>query len=116
MPPAKEEITYLIIRLAISLFLFKISEYKSEGAIEEEERVKANFVDLILTKMGLKPVGGNPRDIKNEFVRSIVEEKVRQNMKEIFGVNRGITKLTYGNEIRYNNSYLMNFLTLNNIL
>ena len=91
--------------------LVTIAEYRSEQAIEEENKRKSYFIDNVLMKMGLAPVGGDPNKIENQYLREIVETEAQKDMDETFGVKKGITKLTYGNEIRLQNSYLMNYLT-----
>lgn len=87
--------------------LRELKEEKEEIASDNELQEQINEV---LNKYGI--VGKN-RDklMKNESFREMITAEATNALEEEASVARGISALDYGNEIRYKNSYLMNYLT-----
>lgn len=82
---------------------------KDEGVIVEDKLPKA--VDAFLEKIGIKTPEQKDLLMQNENFKTLVRTEAAKELEKEDSVDKGITRLTYGNEIRYQNSYLMNYLT-----
>ncbi len=92
--------------------LISLDELKSEGAIEDSKQKFPNKVNEILDRIGLEYAEeAKIQLMKNKFFKSMIEEKATAELKNEEKADTGMNSLSYGNEIRYKNSYLMNYLT-----
>lgn len=91
--------------------LISLSELKSEA---DEEAAKARYpevVEKIFYKYGIFSPIIQDDLMNNENFAAMIHNEAVKIMEEEDSVVRGLSKLSYGNEIRYQNSYLMNYLT-----
>ena len=92
--------------------LISLDELKSEGAIEDSKQKFPNKVNEILDRIGFEYAEeAKIQLMKNKFFKSMIEEKATAELKNEEKADTGMNSLSYGNEIRYKNSYLMNYLT-----
>ena len=89
----------------------KVSELSVEMPEYLAELDEKNLLIDELNRLGIK----NKKIIdvlkNNDELKALTLENARQRINETNKVQHGIKKLSYGNEIRYRNSYLMNYLT-----
>lgn len=91
--------------------LVSVDELKSEDAISAEKENFPMYVNIVLSELGIyKPELRNSL-MQNKDFKNLIYAQAKLKMQETEGVKQGITKLSYAKEIRYQNSYLMNFLT-----
>lgn len=91
--------------------LVSLSEFKAEGA---EERAKNKLPEKIKTVLSMYGFYGKTEQetvMSNEKFAELITSEAKRILEEEESVERGLTSLSYGDEIRYKNSYLMNYLT-----
>lgn len=90
--------------------LVSLSEVKKDENINNI-KVTTSMMEEYVKNLGIK----NPKEIKkllkNKTFRKFAEVNVEKEMVSSNTVEHGLKELTYGNEVRYSNSYLMNYLT-----
>ena len=91
--------------------LVSLDELRSEESMENMASKKAEYVDSVLNKLGITSEEMKEKMMKNTDFASLVKAEADKQFEKESGVDKGISHLTYGNEIRYKNSYLMNYLT-----
>ena len=91
--------------------LVSLGEIKSEKAVEEAESRFPQQVEALLIKLGITDLDQRTALMKNDSFRELIFSEASKELEKSESVNKGLNKLTYGNEIRYQNSYLMNYLT-----
>ena len=91
--------------------LVSLGEIKSEKAVEEAESRFPQQVETLLIKLGITDLDQRTALMKNDSFRELIFSEASKELEKSESVNKGLNKLTYGNEIRYQNSYLMNYLT-----
>ena len=69
------------------------------------------FIDVVLEKWGFVDSKERVQRMKNPAFNKAVMAEARKEFENKEKVNGALTELTYGDEIRYQNSYLMNYLT-----
>ena len=91
--------------------LVSLGEIKSEKAVEEAESRFPQQLDALFTKLGITDITQRTTLMKNDSFKELMFSEASKELEMSESVNKGLNKLTYGNEIRYQNSYLMNYLT-----
>ena len=91
--------------------LVSLGEIKSEKAVEEAESRFPQQLDALFTKLGITDITQRTTLMKNDSFKELMFSEASKELEKSESVNKGLNKLTYGNEIRYQNSYLMNYLT-----
>lgn len=91
--------------------LVSLGELKSEADIEAAKKKFPQYVALVLARLGIYNESQAETLMQNENFKSLVHSIAAKELEEAESVDKGLTSLTYGNEIRYQNSYLMNYLT-----
>lgn len=92
--------------------LVTLDELKSDKAADCNMQNLPKKVDEILNRMGISSSNIQYAPLmQNNFFKEMIEEKAMDELIKSEEVDRGMTELSYGNEIRYQNSYLMNYLT-----
>ena len=91
--------------------LLSLYEEMPEETATLQKDLSETYMDRILVELGLKAIDGDTSKIKNEKLREFVVQEAEKQVEQTLGITKGITSLTYGNEIRFKNSLLMNFLT-----
>ena len=91
--------------------LITLDELKTDAAAEAENTDIAKYTDNVLRRIGITDTKLRDKLMSNEEFKNLILDEARKEIGEIDGVKKGLTRLTYGNEIRYKNSYLMNYLT-----
>lgn len=90
----------------INLKEVKLDDIPKESTVPTEE-----LVSLYMKKLGLTDPTQQKILLGNPEFKKLVEAEVVKVLEANNSVNKGLSKLSYGNEIRYSNSYLMNYLT-----
>ena len=91
--------------------VIRLGELRSEIEPSARRSEINEFVNVVLEKWGFIDEKECVQKMKNpEFNRAVMSE-ARKMFEERERVGRGVSELTYGDEIRYQNSYLMNYLT-----
>ncbi len=91
--------------------IVSVDELKSEDALSAAKENFPMYVNIVLSELGVyKPELRNSL-MQNEDFKNLIYVQAKLKMQETEGVKQGMTKLSYAKEIRYQNSYLMNFLT-----
>ncbi|MBE7711339.1 MAG: hypothetical protein E7Z92_04275 [Cyanobacteria bacterium SIG31] len=91
--------------------LITVGELKSEADITEGNAKLPAIIKSVLEKYGLYDVKMQEQLMQNENFKNMIISEANALLEEQESVDKGITTLSYGNEIRYKNSYLMNYLT-----
>lgn len=91
--------------------LVSLTEVKSENAVEDAKNRLPQVIDSLLAGMGIKDSVQRNLLMQNEKFAELIYREAVSELEKLEGVDKGLTRLTYGNEIRYQNSYLMNYLT-----
>lgn len=92
--------------------LVSLDEWKTDRAADDKEQNLSKKVAEILDRMGLNSWNVQRETLmQNKYFKEIIENKAMEEIVKSEEVDRGMTELSYGNEIRYKNSYLMNYLT-----
>ncbi len=91
--------------------LVSLGELKSEADIEAAKEKFPAMVDKILEKYGIFLPNKKEEMMANENFKNMIHREAAKTLEEEESVEKGLTRLSYGNEIRYKNSYLMNYLT-----
>lgn len=92
--------------------LVSLDEWKTDRAADDKEQNLSKKVTEILDRMGLNSWNVQRETLmQNKYFKEIIENKAMEEIVKSEEVDRGMTELSYGNEIRYKNSYLMNYLT-----
>lgn len=91
--------------------LVSLTELKSENAVADAKTRFPNVVESVLTRIGVTDKLQRDKLMKNEAFKELINAEAIKELEKIEGVDKGLTRLSYGNEIRYQNSYLMNYLT-----
>ena len=91
--------------------LVSLGELKSEADVEAAKKKFPQYVALVLARLGIYNESQAETLMQNENFKSLVHSIAAKELEEAESVDKGLTSLTYGNEIRYQNSYLMNYLT-----
>jgi hypothetical protein len=91
--------------------LISLSELKSDKAMENAKKDFETLVDVIFNKLGITDKELQTKLLQNNEFKTLVYTEAEKELARLDRVDKGITKLSYGNEIRYKNSYLMNYLT-----
>ena len=90
----------------INLKEVKLDDIPKESTVPTEE-----LVSQYMKKLGLTDATQQKILLGNPEFKKLVEAEVVKVLEANNSVNKGLSKLSYGNEIRYSNSYLMNYLT-----
>lgn len=91
--------------------LISLGELKSEADIEAAKKKFPNYVATVLGRLGIFNPSQAEALMQNENFKTLIHSLAAKELEEDDSVEKGLTTLTYGNEIRYQNSYLMNYLT-----
>lgn len=91
--------------------LISIEEVKKEQPLVPKEEYLDKIFNYELSNLGIDNKKVRDYLSKNEEFRNLLLQKVKNEIDDIERVPQGIDRLSYGNEIRYQNSYLMNYLT-----
>lgn len=93
--------------------LVSLGELKEndDSEILNTKESSPEILNSYLLKSGVSSKYDLESILKFPEIKKILEEAAFRDFEESHLVERGLTKLTYGNEIRYSNSYLMNYLT-----
>ncbi len=91
--------------------LVSLSELKSEADIESAKKKFPQYVATVLGRLGIYDKTQVDTLMQNENFKTLIHSLAAKELEEDDSVEKGLTSLTYGNEIRYQNSYLMNYLT-----
>lgn len=91
--------------------LVSLGELKSEADIEAAKKKFPQYVALTLARLGIYDSKQAEIMMRNENFKELIHSIAAKELEEDDSVEKGLTSLTYGNEIRYQNSYLMNYLT-----
>lgn len=92
--------------------LINLSELKAEPKENvTKEQVIEQYTSQVLEGLGITDPNITEKLMQNKNFKELISAEAIQRAKEDTGVKKGLNKLTYGNEIRYQNSYLMNYLT-----
>lgn len=91
--------------------LISLNELKSESDRNASKENFPKFVTLTLAKLGIYDSEQISNLMKNDNFKQLIHSLATKEMDEKENVKEGLKTLTYGNEIRYQNSYLMNYLT-----
>ena len=93
--------------------LISVTELK--GNVEDtglsKNPITQEFMSSYLNKLGISSAAEQEKLMKHDKMKEILEEAALKELEETNSVEQGLTKLSYGNEIRHSNSYLMNYLT-----
>lgn|GEM_PF-1030216 len=91
--------------------LVKLDEYRTDAVTENKEANIAKYTERVLESIGLDTPELKQKLMANADFKKAILWEVNNRIKEDHGIEQGLTRLSYGNEIRYKNSYLMNYLT-----
>ena len=91
--------------------LISIEEVKKEQSLAAKEEYLNKVFNYELSNLGIDNKKVRDYLSKNEEFRNLLFQKAQNEIDDIERVPQGIDRLSYGNEIRYQNSYLMNYLT-----
>lgn len=91
--------------------LISIEEVKKEQSLASKEEYLNKVFNYELSNLGIDNKKVRDYLSKNEEFRNLLFQKAQNEIDDIERVPQGIDRLSYGNEIRYQNSYLMNYLT-----
>ncbi len=91
--------------------LVSLGELKSEADIEAAKKKFPQYVALALARLGIYDSKQAEVMMQNDNFKELINSIAAKRLEEDESVEKGLTSLTYGNEIRYQNSYLMNYLT-----
>ena len=91
--------------------LLSISEFKSEEDKAEVEKKLNKILGEVFEEMGILEPYYQSKLLSNPKFKSLVYSEAEKRLFDSETVERPINKLAYGNEIRYQNSYLTNYLT-----
>lgn len=91
--------------------LISLGEAKSEAKVEQLQEHLPDKIAQVLYKYGFKSPEMQKDVMYNENFNELITSEARKLLEEEISVEKGLTSLSYGNEIRYKNSYLMNYLT-----
>lgn len=90
--------------------LISLGELKSDADVIESQKLFQQTIDKILDEMGIFGED-KTKYLNNSIFKSLVFAEAEKRFDEITSVDKPMDKLGYGNEIRYQSSYLMNYLT-----
>ena len=91
--------------------LVSLGELKSEADIEAAKKKFPLYISSVLARLGISDKTQVEALMQNENFKELINSLAAKELEEDDSVEKGLTSLTYGNEIRYQNSYLMNYLT-----
>jgi hypothetical protein len=91
--------------------LVSINELKSENLEKEFDEKFNNIVNQVIENLGINTPELKEQMLANKEFKNLVYAEADKQLSKEEQVDKGIKKLPYGNEIRYQNSYLMNYLT-----
>lgn len=91
--------------------LISLKEYKTEKDEKEENIKKESIIQKIFEEMEMNDINVQTKILSNPKFKTIILSEADKRLYESESVNRPLNKLAYGNEIRYQNSYLTNYLT-----
>ncbi len=91
--------------------LISLGELKSDADIEAAKKKFPIYVESVLRSFGISDENVSKALMQNDNFKSLVHSLAAAELEKDDSVEKGLTSLTYGNEIRYQNSYLMNYLT-----
>ncbi len=92
--------------------LISLDEVRSEESIRDAREGLPAAIEEVLDLTGLSDFKDAKEALMtNKFFKSIIQAQAEEILEEREGVEKALHELTYGNEIRYKNSYLMNYLT-----
>ncbi len=91
--------------------LISLGELKSEADIKAATKKFPQYVSLVLSRLGIYDKTQVEALMGNDNFKELINSIAAKELEEDDSVEKGLTSLTYGNEIRYQNSYLMNYLT-----
>lgn len=69
------------------------------------------LIKRVLANYGIYSAAQQEDLLANDNFKTMIEAEATKLLEEEESVERGLSRLSYGNEIRYKNSYLMNYLT-----
>lgn len=90
--------------------IISLSEVKKDENINHLN-VTSSMLEEYVRKMGITTPKEIKKMLKNDAFQQFVKSNVEKEMVSSNTVAQGLNELTYGNEVRYSNSYLMNYLT-----
>lgn len=91
--------------------LVSLTELKSETGASDAKMRLPNVIDSLLGRLGITDKSQRAELMKNDAFSEMIRNEAIKEVEKEEGVDKGLTRLSYGNEIRYQNSYLMNYLT-----
>ncbi len=92
--------------------LISLGELKgNDEKLISEKALTPELIASYLSKSGVVYKEDQDNILKFPHIKKMIEDAALKDFEESHMVEKGLTKLTYGNEIRYSNSYLMNYLT-----
>lgn len=91
--------------------LVSLSEFKAEGAEERTKNKLPEKIKTVLSMYGFYGAKEQEKVMENDNFAELITSEAKRLLKEEESVERGLNTLSYGDEIRYKNSYLMNYLT-----
>lgn len=91
--------------------LISLDEFKTDNSRETIEQKLSEYIEKLLDKCGITNFEQRQTMMNNPVFKDMIVSKAREQLETSEEVPRGIKKLSYGDEIRYKNSYLMNYLT-----
>lgn len=91
--------------------LISLKEYKTEKDEKEAEQKLNVIIQKIFEEMEMFDFDIQSKILSNSKFKAIVYSEAEKRLYESESVEKPLNKLAYGNEIRYQNSYLTNYLT-----
>lgn len=91
--------------------MIKLKELRRDFDPSVRKAEISDYIDPVLIDLGFEDSKERVLRMKNKNFNDIVWELARERFEKQESVNKGLSELSYGNEIRYQNSYLANYLT-----
>jgi hypothetical protein len=91
--------------------VIQLREFKSDVEPAERSSGISVYIDQVLSELGYADSKERVQRMKEPSVNKIVMAEAKKRFENNEKVNRGLSELAYGEEIRHQNSYLMNYLT-----
>ena len=91
--------------------LVSLKEVKFDDIPKESTQVTDDLILIYMESFGITDEALKLSLIKNPEFKGILKAELTKKLEASNSVNKGLSELSYGNEVRYSNSYLMNYLT-----
>lgn len=91
--------------------LIKLNEYTTETKSHNSDDIIEKYTNAVLENIGIDTPELKAKLMANKNFAKAINIEVDNKIKADYGIKQGHARLSYGNEIRYKNSYLMNYLT-----